>query len=208
LSAPRVAVFDLGGVVVRICRSWEEGCRAAGISPRATRPPAEAAPAIDALVRAHQRGEHDAVHHYGRLAEIVGGHTPDEVGRVHMAWILGDYPGMAAAIDRIHAAGLDSACLSNTNAAHWDQLAGSEAFRRIRRPHASHLMGLVKPDAAIYRAFERAAGAAPGEIVFFDDLAENVDAARACGWDAVLVDHEGDTAAQVLAALRSRGVGA
>ena len=208
MSAPRVAVFDLGGVVVRICRSWEEGCRAAGIAPRAARSPAEAAPAIDALVRAHQRGEHDAAHHYGRLAEIVGGHTPDEVGRVHMAWILGDYPGMAAAIDRIHAAGLDSACLSNTNAAHWDQLAGSEAFRRIRRPHASHLMGLVKPDAAIYRAFERAAGAAPGEIVFFDDLAENVDAARACGWDAVLVDHEGDTAAQVLAALRSRGVGA
>jgi putative hydrolase of the HAD superfamily len=69
-------------------------------------------------------------------------------------------------------------------------------------------MGLVKPDAAIYRAFERDAGAAPGEIVFFDDLAENVHAARACGWDSVLVDHEGDTAAQVLAALRSRGVGA
>lgn len=208
MTAPRIAVFDLGGVVVRICRSWEEGCRAAGIAPRAARTFAQAAPAIDALVREHQRGEHDAAHHYGRLAEIVGGHTADEVGRVHMAWILGDYPGMAAAIDRIHAAGLDSACLSNTNAAHWEQLAGSEAFRRIRRPHASHLMGLVKPDAAIYRAFERAAGAAPGEIVFFDDLAENVDAARACGWDAVLVDHEGDTAAQVLAALRARGVGA
>jgi FMN phosphatase YigB (HAD superfamily) len=69
-------------------------------------------------------------------------------------------------------------------------------------------MGLVKPDAEIYRAFERATGAAPGDVVFFDDLAENVDAARACGWDAVLVDHGGDTAAQVLAALRARGVGA
>lgn len=208
MTAPRLAVFDLGGVVVRICRSWEEGCRAAGIAPRAARPLAEAAPEIDALVRAHQRGEHDAAHHYARLAEIVGGHAPEEVGRIHMAWILGDYPGMAAAIDRIHAAGLDSACLSNTNAAHWDQLAGSEAFRRIRRPHASHLMGLVKPDAEIYRAFERATGAAPGDVVFFDDLAENADAARACGWDAVLVDHGGDTAAQVLAALRARGVGA
>jgi epoxide hydrolase-like predicted phosphatase len=206
VSAPRIAVFDLGGVVVRICRTWEEGCRAAGIAPRALRAPAEAAPEIDALVRAHQRGEHAAGHHYERLAAIVGGHSADEVGRIHASWILGDYPGMAAAIDRIHAAGADTACLSNTNAAHWEQLAGSEAFRRIRRPFASHLMGLVKPDAAIYRAFERAAGAVPGDIVFFDDLAENVDAARACGWDAVLVDHGGDTAAQVLAALRARGV--
>jgi len=33
-----------------------------------------------------------------------------------------------------------------------------------------------------------------------------VDAARACGWNAVEVDHAGDTAAQVLDALRALGV--
>ena len=27
-----LVVFDLGGVVVRICRSWEEACRAAGVT--------------------------------------------------------------------------------------------------------------------------------------------------------------------------------
>ena len=32
MSAPGLAVFDLGGVIVRICRSWQEGCRAAGIA--------------------------------------------------------------------------------------------------------------------------------------------------------------------------------
>ena len=43
------------------------------------------------------------------------------------------------------------------------------------------------------------------DLVFFDDLPENVDAARACGWNAVQVDHAGDTAAQVLAGLRAQG---
>jgi FMN phosphatase YigB (HAD superfamily) len=41
--------------------------------------------------------------------------------------------------------------------------------------------------------------------VFFDDLAENISAARACGWNAVHIDHTGDTAAQVLAGLRAHG---
>ena len=41
--------------------------------------------------------------------------------------------------------------------------------------------------------------------VFFDDLAENVSAARACGWNAVHIDHEGDTARQVMAGLRAHG---
>jgi putative hydrolase of the HAD superfamily len=112
---------------------------------------------------------------------------------------------MTSVIDRIHHAGMRTACLSNTNAHHWEQLDTSEAFRRIQVRHASHVMGLVKPDQRIYRAFEAATGVAPQEIVFFDDLAENISAARACGWNAVHIDHTGDTAAQVLAGLRAHG---
>jgi putative hydrolase of the HAD superfamily len=76
---------------------------------------------------------------------------------------------------------------------------------RIGSRHASHLLGLAKPDPAIYRAFEREVGAGAGSLVLFDDLPENVAAARACGWTAFEVDHAGDTAAQVTAALRGMG---
>ena len=43
-------------------------------------------------------------------------------------------------------------------------------------------------------------------IVFFDDLAENVEAARAAGWNACPVDPHGDTAGQMRAHLINHGV--
>ena len=47
----------------------------------------------------------------------------------------------------------------------------------------------------------------PGEdIVFFDDLEDNITAARAVGWDAVKIDHASETAPQIRAALEQRGV--
>jgi FMN phosphatase YigB (HAD superfamily) len=207
-AAPRLVVFDLGGVVVRICRSWAEGCAQAGVEHRPEVERALAEPAALELLDRHQRGGIDPAEFFERQSRVLGGgvHAPAELERVHRAWILGDYPGIGEAIDRIHAAGLDTACLSNTNAAHWEQLQESDAFRRIRTRHASHLLGLAKPDHAIYRAFERAVGRAPDEVLLFDDLPENVEAARACGWPAVRIDHRADTAAQVLAALRERGI--
>ena len=63
---------------------------------------------------------------------------------------------------------------------------------RLRHRHASHLLGLAKPDAAIYHAFAHQTGFSPNRIVFFDDLAENIQAARASGWNAHQIDHAGD----------------
>ena len=205
-----MVVFDLGGVVVRICRSWAEGCAQAGVEHRPEAERMLAGPASAELLDRHQRGSIEPAEFFELQSRALGHgvHAPADLERVHRAWILGDYPGIGDAIDRIHAAGLETACLSNTNAAHWEQLQGSDAFRRIGTRHASHLLGLAKPDHAIYRAFERAVGRAPNEVLLFDDLPENVEAARACGWPAVLVDHRGDTAGQVLAALRERGIGA
>jgi putative hydrolase of the HAD superfamily len=205
VTRPGLVVFDLGGVVVRICRSWTEGCRAAGVEPRTGCDAAVGGPAMRALVDRHQRGAVACDAFFRESAALLGAHTPGEVERVHRAWILGDYPGVADAIDRIHAAGLATSCLSNTNASHWEQLRLSPAFMRIGSRHASHLLGLAKPNPAIYRAFEREVGAGAGSLVLFDDLPENVAAARACGWTAFEVDHAGDTAAQVTAALRGMG---
>jgi FMN phosphatase YigB (HAD superfamily) len=53
---------------------------------------------------------------------------------------------------------------------------------------------------------ERATGHGPEEILFFDDLPENIDGARAAGWRAVLIDPDGDPAAQVMTALDKAGL--
>ncbi|MDX6357345.1 MAG: hypothetical protein QOH37_399 [Nocardioidaceae bacterium] len=50
----------------------------------------------------------------------------------------------------------------------------------------SHEVGLGKPDPAVYALSAARLGVAPGEIVFLDDVAANVEAARAAGWHAVL----------------------
>jgi epoxide hydrolase-like predicted phosphatase len=50
----------------------------------------------------------------------------------------------------------------------------------------SHEVGLGKPDPAVYALTAARLGVAPGEIVFLDDVAANVEAARAAGWHAVL----------------------
>jgi 2-haloacid dehalogenase len=71
---------------------------------------------------------------------------------------------------------------------------------------ASHLMRLEKPDPRVFAYVERETGYAAERILFFDDRVENVDAARAGGWMAELIDHTGDTAAQLFALLRRHRV--
>jgi putative hydrolase of the HAD superfamily len=52
-------------------------------------------------------------------------------------------------------------------------------------------VGLAKPDPAIFAHADAVYGTHPEQVIFFDDRADNVAAARAHGWDAhVWVDPE------------------
>ncbi len=78
--------------------------------------------------------------------------------------------------------------LSNTNAIHWDWIqerhgAMLGAFNHLV---VSHEVGLSKPQPEIYRHVERLTGRPSGTHLLIDDLAENVEGARAYGWDGIL----------------------
>jgi FMN phosphatase YigB (HAD superfamily) len=73
-------------------------------------------------------------------------------------------------------------------------------------PTRSHVLGEVKPEPAIYERFEAATGDRAWAIFFIDDGPVNVEAASARGWRAEHIDHAGDTAAQLLDALREHRV--
>ena len=45
-------------------------------------------------------------------------------------------------------------------------------------------VGCIKPEAAIFELAARRFDAAPGELLFIDDVAVNVEAARRAGWQA------------------------
>lgn len=219
----RLVCFDLGGVVVRICRSWREGCAVAGVPFRdGDAFSAEALRARRRLLNdSYQSGRISCSRYFSEIAEATGGlYSPEEVSRIHLAWTLDDYPGIADLIDRINRSGVcTTACLSNTNASHWRTLTvgdpsaphpharrPSQAISKLRHHFVSHRIGAIKPHEPAFRCVERALGLKPGEIIFFDDLPENVDAARALGWHAHRIDHEQDTAAQITGHLRDAGI--
>lgn len=58
----------------------------------------------------------------------------------------------------------------------------------------SHEVGLAKPDPAVFRLTESKLGVAASEIVFLDDHADHVAAARELGWHAV---HHKETSASI-----------
>lgn len=76
--------------------------------------------------------------------------------------------------------------LSNTNAIHMDYVFEHYAFLNDFDAHVlSHEVGMLKPDAAIYRFTLEKYGLAAERAVFLDDLATNVDGARHVGMQAV-----------------------
>jgi glucose-1-phosphatase len=215
----RVVCFDLGGVLVRIGRSWTEVVAAAGFEIRGDVASPEAQRARHELMDLYALGKISEDEWAHRSAAALGGvYTAEELKAIHQAWLVEEYPGVVALIDALNRADVHTACLSNTNHAHWVRmlhhdgngpLAGEPAYPgivRLRSHYASHLLGLAKPNEAIYRAFERASGYRGDEILFFDDLPANVEAARSVGWTAERIDPEVDTAPQLHEHLRRRRV--
>ncbi len=213
---PALVAFDWGGVILRHCRGWGEGCRAAGLPVHDEVLTPEHTARRRSLTQAFQRGElEESAFLHGLHEANDGRYTPDELTRIHDAWLLDEYEGVRAVIERLVATpGVETALLSNTNAAHWRRHLPGPGGRApdyptaglLRHRHASHLLGLAKPDEAIYLAFERATGFSGPEILYFDDLAENLAAPARLGWRCVHVDHAGDTARQIADSLRTLGV--
>jgi putative hydrolase of the HAD superfamily len=94
--------------------------------------------------------------------------------------------------------------LSNTNSIHWEWITAR--YPHVLEPFdhlvVSHECSLEKPDAAIYDHVVSLTGRAPKEHLFIDDILENVEGARARGWDAI---HHTD-AAHLRTAFAARGL--
>jgi len=223
---PRVVCFDLGGVLVRICRSWDQACTAAQLPYRSAELMATEAWKLrrKQVADRYQLGSLGAAAYYEELSRVLDGlYSAVEVERIHEAWTLKEYPGALELVRELNQlSGVLTACLSNTNAAHWRRLANEDgkaeypSVLELRHRVASHVLGRAKPDPEIYAhaqaefflAAEHSSGQqlSPAHIVFFDDLPENVHAAQAQGWTAFLVDHEGDTVQQMRTHLLELGL--
>jgi len=116
------------------------------------------------------------------------------------AWVTEPYPGIPQLLSALRSRYM-LACLSNTNAVHWEKVQGMEGLvQALDRCFVSHELGVMKPSPAIYAHIVRELGCAAGEIAFFDDGPENIDAAAKAGMSAHLTvgpDHLRDALRQL-----------
>ena len=103
------------------------------------------------------------------------------------AWPKGLYPGTIDLLQAL-APHYKVACLTNTNALHWPRICDEFGLQPHFAVHfASHQIGLLKPDRAIFQHVLDQLGYAPERILFLDDNALNVEHARSVGLSAYRV---------------------
>lgn len=193
MSDIKLVCFDLGRVLVRIADDWRHACEIAGVAwPDVTADPT-APLRLHEIVCASEVGKMD-IDEFTQRAGTIFGMSPEHVRKLCDHYLIEPYPGGEELIDELNARGIATACLTNTNANHWRiMLDESERahlpLRKMTYQFASHLVGHRKPDAGIFEYAERESGLRDEQIAFFDDVLENIDAARARGWRAHQVIH-------------------
>ncbi len=77
--------------------------------------------------------------------------------------------------------------LSNTNELHWEHLDREYKVNSLtKNAYTSHKLGVMKPHKEIYRLVENSIGIDSPDILFIDDLVENIEAAKSIGWNTIL----------------------
>ncbi len=111
--------------------------------------------------------------------------------------------GMDEIVDALQSAGIPQFGLTNLPAEKWPHL------KTMYPPLADFVdvvvsgeEGVVKPDRRIYEITAVRVGMDPAEVLFFDDRQDNIDAARAFGFDA----ERFESAAGVRDALATRAI--
>jgi putative hydrolase of the HAD superfamily len=193
-------LFDLGRVVLDIDFSkaiaiWaaDAGCAPAELLSRFVR---------DEAYRQHEMGLISDADYFATLRASLDVTLSDD--RFLEGWnaiFTGEMPDIAALLVRARNH-LPLYAFSNTNAAHVAHFSKTYAdvLGHFRELYLSSTIGLRKPDKAAYEHVVNAIGVPATRILFFDDSAENVEGARACGLQAVHVKSSEDVA-DALAAL-------
>jgi putative hydrolase of the HAD superfamily len=206
-----IVIFDLGRVLVNICDSWRHACEVAGVTAgRAGALSEEDRAAMMQLVVASETGRLDQAA-FCREAAGVLQLEPTHVRALSDIYLLNTFPGAIELLHELRQRGYPTACLSNTNASHWAIMCDPKhpawlPMEIFSHRFASHLIGHRKPADAIYEHVEKETGRRGDEIVFFDDLKENIEAATRRGWIGVQVEKGSNPVEQMRKALTALDV--
>jgi putative hydrolase of the HAD superfamily len=193
-------LFDLGRVVLDIdfnkaiaCWADHAGSTPAQLAERFSR---------GEIYHRHETGEISDAEFFAGLRNTLGiGISDAQFLEGWNAIFAGEIPGIAPLLARA-AKRLPLYAFSNTNSAHVEHFSVAYAgvLGHFREMFLSSAIGLRKPEAAAFDHVVKAIGVPAERIVFFDDLAENIEGARKRGLTAVHV-RSPDDVAEALAAL-------
>jgi glucose-1-phosphatase len=197
MSRVKAIVFDLGGVLIdvdpgRCFRFWAEH---SNTSPDDLRTRFF----IDEAYERHERGEIEFSEYATHLRGQLGIELDEDLLRDGWNALLGEaLPGAAGVIEQ---ASRRYPCFlfSNSNAVHQTAWRRTQAklLAPLHRQFVSSELGLRKPEARAYQRVAELTGFAPAELLFFDDLAENITAAHDVGFQAVRVSGPGEILAHI-----------
>jgi glucose-1-phosphatase len=199
-------LFDLGRVLIDIdmSRIHARWATLAGRPADRIDPTQSAKILGHEVFRQHERGQVSDAIFFAHVRGVLEYDLTD--AQMLDGWnsiFIGEVPGIRAVLQRV-AAKLPLYVFSNTNAAHvahWS-VHYADLLRPFSKVYVSNTLGHRKPEAAAFQAVTADMGVAPGRVLFFDDVADNVSGARLSGLQAVQVV----SAPEIMAALDALGL--
>jgi FMN phosphatase YigB (HAD superfamily) len=187
-----VVAFDLGGVLVDVDKRHLAMLGAPDVVDRGFHGPHHDAATVGDL---DEDGFARAI-----VAALNSDGVTVDVAAAHALWarVVSFRPG-ATALLAACAARTTTHVWSNTDPIHW-RVLGPAIDGVVAHAASSFRVRAAKPDPRFYRL--ALAGIAPERVLFLDDRADNVAAARALGIDAVVCTSVDDARAH----LRARGL--
>jgi putative hydrolase of the HAD superfamily len=189
----RAVVFDFGGVLITpITNQVGELAARHGVSVTTM---------LEVLLGPHESGDHPwhrAERSELAVADIQALLAPwatrhgitldgDEIGQLLRDGGYTVVEPMRAKAAALTAGGVLTGLLTNTFAEYSATLQQIVPFETFTTVIESYAVGTRKPEPAIYEATQQRLGVAPDEIVYLDDFVQNIDAARAHGWQTIHV---------------------
>ena len=184
MAAPRVLLFDLGGVLVDASGLRElPRLLAEPMQPEDLRRKWVSSRAVKQFETGRCSKDEFAASFTQEWALSL---EPDDFIAQFRSWVGAPYPGTAELLSKLRNRHM-LACLSNTNVVHWEKLRQMDGLRLVlERPFVSHELGAMKPSPAVYAHVVEEFECEPDEIFFFDDGPENIDGAARVGLSAHL----------------------
>ena len=178
---PRLVVWDVGNVIVR----WNPRTLYSKIFPD----PAQCDRFLSDVCTMAWHGPTDCGVTFEDNCAALSAEHPHyaaEIDAWRARWLemfSGPIPETEAAIEALRARGVRQYALTNMSHETEDAtFAMSPAFDRLDGRIVSGREGVMKPHAAIFRLTCERFGFAPGEALFVDDSATNIEAAKALGF--------------------------